>query len=118
MGEDLLWAVKNGDMDQLKVLIEEKNTSVKVELLNGRMAIHYAADYGHADVIEYLVSKGADVNIPDKYGITPILAAIYEGHDNCVKALLSAGAKKDGKAPDGQSYIECAEKSSIKDLLK
>ena len=24
MGEDLLWAVKNGDMDQLKVLIEEK----------------------------------------------------------------------------------------------
>ena len=24
MGEDLLWAVKNGDLDQLKVLIEEK----------------------------------------------------------------------------------------------
>ena len=45
------------------MLLFFQNTSVNAELLNGRMAIHYAADYGHADVIEYLVSKGADVNV-------------------------------------------------------
>ena len=27
------------------------------------MAIHYAADYGQLEVIEYLVSKGADINV-------------------------------------------------------
>ena len=29
------------------------------------MAIHYAADYGQLEVIEYLVSKGADINVCD-----------------------------------------------------
>lgn len=27
------------------------------------MALHFAADYGQRDVIEYLISKGADVNV-------------------------------------------------------
>ena len=33
------------------------------ELMNGRMAIHFAADYGQIDVIDYLVSQKADVNV-------------------------------------------------------
>ena len=33
------------------------------ELLNGRNALHYAADYGQVDVIQILVSKGANVNV-------------------------------------------------------
>ena len=40
-----------------------QNVSINTELLNGRMAIHYAADYGQLEVIEYLVSKGADMNV-------------------------------------------------------
>ena len=31
--------------------------------LDGRSPIHYAADYGHKDIIEYLVAKGADLNV-------------------------------------------------------
>ena len=33
------------------------------ELLNGRNALHYAADYGQAEVIEYLVKKGAKLDV-------------------------------------------------------
>ena len=29
------------------------------------------------------------VQVPDKHGITPLLAAIYEGHTECVKLLLA-----------------------------
>jgi ankyrin repeat protein len=39
-------------------------------------------------VLEYLVTKGADFNAKDKHGISVILAAIWEGHANCVKFLL------------------------------
>nr|CAD7195517.1 unnamed protein product [Timema douglasi] len=31
--------------------------------IDGRSPIHYAADYGQHDVIQYLISKGADVNL-------------------------------------------------------
>ena len=30
-----------------------------------------------------------DLQVPDKHGITPLLAAIYEGHTECVKLLLA-----------------------------
>lgn len=33
------------------------------EEVDGRPLILYAADYGQADVIEYLISAGADVNV-------------------------------------------------------
>lgn len=53
----------------------------------------------------------------DKHGITAILAAIWEGHKDCVKLLLENGAKKDGVAPDGKTYLESAENNEIRQLL-
>ena len=81
----------------------------------------------------------------DKHGISTLLAAIWEGHTDCVKLLLSKvstsdisssipasnyhdthskmfvlfqGANKEGSAPDGKTYFEAAEKDEIKSLLK
>ena len=34
--------------------------------IDGRPPILYAADYGQQEVIEYLVAKGADVNVSTK----------------------------------------------------
>ena len=36
---------------------------MNAELLNGRFALHYAADYGQVEVVTYLCLKGADVNV-------------------------------------------------------
>ncbi|CAB3979635.1 Myotrophin [Paramuricea clavata] len=117
MGEELLWGVKNGDLDKVRELVEKKGCNVNGELMNGRNPIHFAADYGQREVIDYLVNQGADMNVPDKHGITPLLAAIYEGHLECVKLLLAKGAKKDGKSPTGESYKDAAETQEMKDLL-
>ena len=56
--------------------------------IDGRSPMHLAADYGQLEVLQYLVSKGADLNAKDKHGISVILAAIWEGHGQCVKFLL------------------------------
>lgn len=116
MGDELLWAVKNGDLEQIKVLAAK--VDVNNEWMNGRLAIHHAADYGQAEVIAYLVEAGAKVNVDDKHGISPLLAAVFEGHADCVKLLLQKGANKNGKAPDGQSYLDSADSDEIKALLK
>ncbi|XP_056636894.1 myotrophin [Diorhabda carinulata] len=116
MSSDFVWAIKNGDLEQVKDIIEKKAVNVNEEV-QGRPLILYAADYGQADVIEYLISAGADVNTKDKFGITAILAAIWEGHKDCVKLLLDKGARKDGVAPDGKTYMESTENSEIRQLL-
>ncbi|XP_066027124.1 myotrophin [Pocillopora verrucosa] len=122
MGEQLVWACKNGDLDQVKDIMEKPGFDVNAEILNGRSGIHFAADYGQSNVIEYLLSKGADINRADKYGITPLLASIYESNTDCVKLLLEkvrelCKGKSFLLAPDGSSYIECAETDEVKSLL-
>ncbi|XP_014666098.1 PREDICTED: myotrophin-like [Priapulus caudatus] len=114
---DFVWALKNGDMEKVKELVENQKVNVKEEI-SGRPPIHYAADYGQKDVIKYLLEAGADVNSIDKHGISALLAAIWEGHTDCVKFMLEKGARKEGAAPDGTSYLDCAEKQVIKALLK
>nr|CAD7428180.1 unnamed protein product [Timema monikensis] len=59
---ELVWGIKNGDLDQVKDLIEKKEIDINKEI-DGRSPIHYAADYGQHDVIQYLISKGSDVNL-------------------------------------------------------
>lgn len=104
------------------------------EPIEGRPPIHYATDYGQKEIIKYLISKGADLNVSpsvvsswsdlimlqavDKHGISAILPAIWEGHTECVKLMLENGANKNGKTPDGQNYIQVAEKEEIINLLK
>ncbi|GAB0098987.1 uncharacterized protein DMENIID0001_148040 [Sergentomyia squamirostris] len=112
----LPWALKNGDLDQVKDLVEKKVVDIN-EAIEGRTPLHFAADYGQSDVLEYLISKGADVNALDKHGISVLLAAIWEGHINCVKILLNRGASKEGSAPDGTTYRDAAENPEIKALL-
>ncbi|BFZ04847.1 hypothetical protein BsWGS_07886 [Bradybaena similaris] len=112
-----VWKVKNGELTDIKKFVEEEGVDVNKEV-QGRLPLHYAADYGQAEVLLYLLSKGANINAPDKYGITPLLSAIFEGHTAIVKLLLAWGANKSGKSPDGASYIDCAEKDEIKALLK
>ena len=57
-----------------------------------------AADYGQSEIIEYLISKGTtSIDTADKHGITPLLAAIFEGHTQCVKILLNAVSCMDVK---------------------
>lgn len=34
--------------------------------INGRCPLHYAADYGQADVLGYLIGKGANVNVSNR----------------------------------------------------
>ncbi|KNC23116.1 hypothetical protein FF38_13744 [Lucilia cuprina] len=113
---DLVWSIKNGELDQVQSLIREKSIDINSEL-NGRYPLHYAADYGQYDVLDYLISIGAKVNVTDKHEITPLLAAIWEGHTKCVQLLLEKGADKEGKTPDGSKYIDVAEKEEIRKLL-
>jgi len=51
----------------------------------------WAADEGHAAIVELLVKAGADVRARLKSGFTPLLFAAREGRSDAVRALLKAG---------------------------
>ncbi|CAL2049545.1 hypothetical protein CAEBREN_09821 [Caenorhabditis brenneri] len=111
----IAWNVQNGELDAVKQSVNEKNVH---EIHNGRTAVQIAADYGQAAVIDYLISIGANIQEKDKYGITPLLSAVWEGHFDAVKLLLQHGADRHISAPDGTALIDCTEEEPIRELLK
>ena len=56
-----------------------------------------------ADVAEIrrLIKDGADVNVRNKFGVTPLIMASLLGHTDVVKLLLAAGADVNAKANKG-----------------
>jgi hypothetical protein len=55
-------------------------------------ALQYAAGYGHADVVRLLLGRGANVNMTDDAGQTPLHWATFGPHVEVTRALLSAAA--------------------------
>lgn len=56
---------------------------------DGRTAIHLAACEGHLDLIKWLVeSKGADVNVKDRFNGTPLGDAIAANHVEVSRGLF------------------------------
>ena len=54
-----------------------------------RVALHYASS---ADTVAALTRAGANVDVADAAGTTPLMCAAFHGHTPVVRALLAAGA--------------------------
>merc|ERR1712086_50628 len=89
--KNLGWALKNGDLDRVKEIIEADKSLVKTTI-DGRTTLHLAADYGQLEVLEYLAAQGADIDAKDKHGI-PDVSSFYSIRDVLkMEQLLMAGA--------------------------
>ena len=61
-------------------------------------ALHFASDSGHLAVVTHLVNAGADVNVTEDDGETPLMLACSGGHLDVVKLLVGrqAAIKQNG----------------------
>ena len=59
--------------------------------------MRWAARQGHLEVTSILVQKGANLNLADNYGNTPLILAAFNGNAEVVKRLLQAGVDKAAK---------------------
>jgi ankyrin repeat protein len=60
--------------------------------VGGLTALLYASRNGCYDCVESLISAGADVNVPTPEGVTPLMVALDNDHNDVAKLLLDRGA--------------------------
>jgi hypothetical protein len=91
--EFLVYAGADGDLSQLRALL---NRGVALEATNhdGATALLIAARCGKLEMVRFLIDKGANVNVIDLYGDSPLHAA-REAHQGPVADLLTAKGAKD-----------------------
>ena len=63
-----------------------------------RSALHLAARYGKKDVAELLIDKGADINLNNGWGGTPLSWAKHKGRKGIVELLRKHGANNHDEA--------------------
>jgi hypothetical protein len=82
------------DKEVVKKLIE-RGANVNAVSNRGSTALMAAAKIGHADIVELLVSSGADINARNTdHNVTPLIWAANAGYLAIVKFLLQKGADR------------------------
>jgi ankyrin repeat protein len=91
-----------GLLAAVKYLVEELGADVNAEDEDGNTAVHNAASRGDNEMIQYLVSKGADVTKVNRRGQTTVDMANgpvqrTQPYPETIKLLMGLGAKNNNK---------------------
>jgi ankyrin repeat protein len=76
--------------------------------LQGTALVRAAGSFGDLDSVQVLLSAGAEVNVQDKNGMTPLMWAARWGDAQRVEALVAAGAKVTVRDNNGKSALDWA----------
>ncbi len=94
-------AVKNGYTSIASHLIDLGINPNSVVDKTGTSLLSIASAYGSVTMVEMLLKKGADPNLPNKLGVTPIFMSIGKGHVKITSILLENGASTKAKTTEG-----------------
>lgn len=92
------WVLRNAARDGLTEVVESQlklGCPVNSPDVNGHTALLLAAEAGHLEVVQALLSASADTEPRTKAGLTPYLASCMHDHAAVGEALLLGGAQAD-----------------------
>eukprot|EP00919_Chromeraceae_sp_WS-2016_P014962 GHVR01035148.1.p1 GENE.GHVR01035148.1~~GHVR01035148.1.p1 ORF type:complete len:240 (-),score=54.91 GHVR01035148.1:357-1022(-) len=99
-------AAKNGHMDSVELLVDERGADVNNEDGFFSTALHHASKNGHLDVVNTLIDRGAKVNFKQRR--TPLDCASENGHLHCVNKLIDRGAEVNYRTKNRRTPLHCA----------
>lgn len=100
-------AARTSSLECVELLLRDGNADPNAKDFDQRTPLHAAV--GKADsafeIIELLISWGANVNVKDVYGFTPLHLAALDGLAQCVELLLYHGADVSTKSRKGTTAL-------------
>lgn len=91
LGATLCSLASQGELDELKIL-SAKGADLSLSDYDKRTPLHLAASEGHMKVCKYLVKEvNVPVNCVDRFGITPLQAALDNHHAHIASFLQEYG---------------------------
>lgn len=97
----------NQEKSLLKLIKEGHNINSKIGF-NQEPLLTVAITENFPDIVKILIDAGADLNEPNRWGITPLMRAIILKKLEFVKLLIDKGADKKMRDKDGFSALDYA----------
>jgi len=106
-GYKFLEAVDEKDIAEVEKLLGKPGSTLinSRDITNGRTALHIAAARRDIVWLVFLANKGANPNIADNRGVTPLMVASQLGFFEGVQALITAGARVDASNDAGETPL-------------
>ena len=105
-------AIKEGSIENVKKAIANgANVNAKGYRSYGSLVkppLHYAAQYGHMEIVQLLISKGANVKAKTDDGNTPLHSAAAKEHKEISELLIAKGADVNAKDNKGRTPLHWA----------
>lgn len=80
--------------------------------------LRIAATAGHGNCVDFLIRKGAEVDLVDVKGQTALYVAVVNGHLESAQILLEAGADPNGSRHHRSTPVYHASRVGRADILK
>jgi ankyrin repeat protein len=109
-------AALDGNEAVIKQLLPRLDANVVCH--EGRSAAHRAAQNGHWKLLEVLERGGANLNLADEKGVTPIQLAVFHDHRQAVIRLKALGANLGCRTPDGGTLMTLAAQQDHAELIE
>ncbi len=110
----LMMASLRGDLEIARLLVEN---GAEVSH-RGWAPIHYAAFENRAEIIGYLIAKGADKDALAPNGYSALMLAARGGHLEAAKTLLYEDAEVRVKGPKGETALSIAKQRGMTDFVE
>lgn len=89
----LMSATANNDIDGVKFFSKAGPSIINQRNKGGATSLHIACREGNVEIAKILIENGANVNLVDNEGWSPLMRASLNGNENLVDLLLKNGAK-------------------------
>lgn len=103
--QDIFNSVQEGNIEKVKAAITQDKNSIHRLDKDQDTPLHYAAQLGHEQIAELLISNRASLNAQNYLGYTPLHWAASKGHLKVVKMLIAHGADVHLKTKRGRTPL-------------
>lgn len=101
----LVSAAAEGELDKVKQLLATGADIDKIDTETGTSALMEAVESNNQEMVQVLLSAGADVNAKNKHGRTALMSMEEETTAEIIETLISAGADVNAKADNGYTAL-------------
>ena len=115
-----LEAVRGAKGNEVTQMLDRPGSSVvnTRSATTGEGALHIVVKRGDATYLRYLLQKGADPNLRDGSGNTPMLLAVQGGHADMIPILAAARANPNLGASSGVTPLILATQARSIDMVR
>ncbi len=101
------------------VTVRSTHTDAHIKDALGRTPLHIAAEKGYAEIALFLVENGAEVNVTDTNGNTPLIFLIHKtGNLEITRRLLEKGAAVNAQNRTGETALMYAAWRGHSDIVQ